>query len=120
MGFYENVRATAGRLLAADKFGRGMTLRRTTMAYNPATQTSTPTVADYAASGVVAEYEDKDIDGTLVKAGDRLIILSAEGLAITPTPADKVIVGGVVYSIVRDKPTNPAGVAVVYELQVRK
>lgn len=118
---YARSRATAERLIA--RFGRAVTVRRkavsgATEAWNPSTGTVTTT--DYPATAVITEYAAREIDGTLIRREDRRVQLSTEGLNITPTTADALIVGSDVLAIVNVAPLEPGGTVVLYELQVRK
>jgi hypothetical protein len=111
---YARARATAERLIA--KFGMAGSIQRQTNtgpAYDPTVITT-----DYPCTLVVLEYEDRQIDGTLIRSTDKLIYLSTEGLAITPTEADRVIASDT-YSIVSLKPLSPAGTVLMWEIQAR-
>lgn len=57
------------------------------------------------------------INGSTILAGDRREMMAAEGT--TPTPADKLRIGGIVYAIVRAEPYAPGGVALFYDLILR-
>jgi hypothetical protein len=70
-----------------------------------------------AATGIVQEYPRKLIDGTLIRADDRRVMLSATGLK--PTVADKLSIGGQSYSIVSVMESAPAGIPLYYEVQAR-
>lgn len=107
--------ATANRLI--DKFGQTGAIRRTETSgdpWNPGTSD-----ADYHCTLVALDYDQKDVDGTLVKSTDKKVYVATKGLTIQPTTTDKVIIGGVVSSIVQAKPLNPAGTVVYWELQAR-
>jgi len=111
---YTHARSTAARLIA--KFGTPGTIRRQARsgpAYDPIVITT-----DYPCTIVVLDYEDRKVDGTLVRRTDKMIYLAAENLAITPTEADTVLAGEA-FSIVSIRPLSPAGVTVFYEIQGR-
>ena len=61
-----------------------------------------PTATSYGAQGFVDDYATSEIDGTLVVNGDRRVYVFGASLAagITPTPNDKVTIGGVSYRVV--------------------
>jgi hypothetical protein len=112
---YAEMQAVAEELIA--EFGTTGAVRRQTntgRGYDPTVITT-----DYPCKLVVLEYEDAKIDGTLIKRTDKLIYLSTEGLAITPTEADKISSGDT-FSIINIKPLSPAGLTVFYEIQARK
>jgi hypothetical protein len=70
--------------------------------------------------GVVIEYTDRDLDGTQIKIGDKQVILEALSGMTEPQTKDALIIGGIEHAIVNVKPISPAGVVVIYELQVRR
>ena len=57
------------------------------------------------------------IDGALIRADDRRILMSS---SVVPTVADKLIIGSETLAIINVTPTAPGGTAVLYELQARK
>ena len=125
MSFYTDLRSTADTLLR-DK-GQAMTLTQIAAgAYDPDTGTSTPTEAEHPVRGAVFDYSERTIagsataDGTLIQAGDRKVLLSAQGLTVVPAPGWKLTIGAVVWQIVNVKTSDPGGVAVLYTLQVRR
>ena len=100
------------------KFGQKGNLRRITNTgpdYDPV-QTS----EDFACSFVDLDQSQVHVADTLIQRGDRMIYLSTEGLSITPTLADKVLIGGVEHSIVDIQPLSPGGTVVFWQLQVRR
>jgi len=113
---YSRPRATAERLIK--RYGQREQLRRSTRSgpeFNPIVST-----ADYACRIVVLSYEDKQIDGTRIKASDKLVYLSTEDMTIEPAEFDALVIGGVVHEIVNVKPLSPAGVVVFWEIQARR
>lgn len=116
MSFYPDLKATASGLLS-DK-GQSMTLTtRTPGAYDTATATATIAEATETVYGAVFDYAAKDIDGTLIKRGDKRVILEAS--AAVPTSTDTLTIGGVVHNIIEAVPVNPGGVVVIYKVQAR-
>ena len=112
---YAASQATAARLIA--NFGQAGSIRRVTNtgdAYSP-----TQATADTAVTCVVTDYAHRERDGTYIQARDRKVYVSALDLAITPTPADKFVLGAMVYDIVSVGPLEPGGTVVLFELQVR-
>ncbi|MBA8846260.1 hypothetical protein FHW02_004350 [Ochrobactrum sp. RH1CCR137] len=107
--------ATANRLI--DEFGQTGAIRRTETSgdpWNPGTSDM-----DYPCTLVALDYDQKDVDGTLIKSTDKKVYVATKGLTIQPTTTDKVIIGGIVSTIVQAKPLNPAGMIVYFELQAR-
>jgi len=124
MTFYTRLQNTAQKLLK----GKGQTLTLTKVTagtYNPATGAMTgTTTSTQTAYGAVFDYGTKQIDGTLIKAGDKQLLLSAfktDGTALTaPVLGDTVSIGGVVYTLVEPlKTVGPAGITVIYEANLR-
>lgn len=68
--------------------------------------------------GIVSNYPRKLIDGTLIRAEDRKILIGATG--INPTVADKVKIATLEYEIVSVMELAPAGVPLTYEIQARR
>ena len=101
--------------------GKPLTLRiQTGVAYDPDTQTNVPTYADHAVSGVIGNYQGRVTEsGTLVQTDDKKILVSV-GTAPEPTAGAQIIDGATVYVVQTVKALNPAGVALIYELQGRK
>jgi hypothetical protein len=113
---YAASQKTANKLI--DRFGQAVSVRRfaaTGDAWNP-----TRTYVDHATTGAVVEYANAEIDGTRVLETDRKCFSKVGSLTITPAVGDRLVVGSDDLAIVSVKPLNPAGVAVMYELQVRK
>ena len=124
MTFYTRLQATANRLLKGK--GQSLTLTKITAGpYNPATGGFTGAgTSTQTAYGTILDYETKQIDGTLIKAGDKQLLLSAfktDGAALTaPVLGDTVSIGGVTYTLVEPlKEVNPAGTTVMYECNLR-
>ena len=122
--FYNRLAATAKKLLKGK--GQSLTLTKITAGtYNPATGGFTGAgTSTQTAYGAIFDYGTKQIDGTLIKAGDKQLLLSAfktDGAALTaPVLGDTVSIGGVVYTLVEPlKEVNPAGTVVMYECNLR-
>lgn len=107
--------ATAVSLL--QRFGAAATLKRTTTgAYDPATGSAPTTVTEHETTAAVLAYPQKFIDGTLIRQGDRRALMAA---TVEPQAGDALAWQGSDLSIVAVRPVDPAGVAVLYEAQVR-
>ncbi|WP_247996664.1 hypothetical protein [Brucella tritici] len=107
--------AVANKLI--DKFGQTGAIRRTETSGDPWDPGTSDT--DYPCTLVALDYDQKDVDGTLIKSTDKKVYVAVAGLPIQPTTTDKVIIGGVVSTIVEAKPLNPAGIIVYWQLQAR-
>lgn len=122
MEFYAKMRATADRILRGK--GQAITLtRQTSGTYSPSSGTATVTTTTQSGYGAVFEYIDRNIDGTLIKAGDKQLLLSAvnsAGTALTsPVLNDTVTIGSTAYTITRIKPLSPAGTTCLFECNLR-
>ena len=101
-------------------FGQDMTLtHRIADGYNVVTGTVLVTDTNEAAIGLVFDYGNKNIDGTLIKAGDRQLYLSPTGIT-TPEVDDTVTIGAGTYTITMVKSLNPAGTTLLYECNIRR
>lgn len=107
--------AAASRIIA--RFGQAGTLRRIENVGDPWAPAQVET--DHAVTVAVVEYAQEVRDGTLIQSGDLRALVSVEGLTVTPTTADKLIVAGTTYVIARVSKLAPDGVARFHELQVR-
>lgn len=96
-----------------------VTIASTDSVYDPATSTNVNATTDYPAVGAIFDLSDKEIDGTLVQVGDKRIYVSAIGVPDVSID-DRVTVGAVTYRVVDPNTVAPAGIAVLYNLHVRK
>lgn len=117
MSFYGRLADTAHRLIA-DK-GRPVTLLvEASGAYNPTTGQAARTTTNVPALGVVIDYPLKDIDGTLVRQGDKRVLVSPR-VAARPKPGDGLLIGAVTHTVITAKPLEPAGETTLWTLQAR-
>jgi hypothetical protein len=119
---YTRSAATSLRMLA--KFGQSVTRRAVTVGgYNTATGAATVTTADTTRTGVILDYNQQSRQSqsyageSLVLAGDRRLLLDAEGPVLM---SDRFVVQSVEYSVVSIGETNPAGTPVLYDIQIRR
>lgn len=113
MSFYQGLRTTATRLISEK--GRNVTLRtfvKTGTGLNP---TLTPT--DTTIKAVVIDYKLSQVDGTLVKMGDKEFLLVSDTVI---TEDMKFVDGSVTYDIVMVKQVAPGDLDIVYKVQARK
>lgn len=114
---YGRSRATADRLIT--RFGQAGTIRRAGTPTGDPWNPTPGTPVDHACNLVVLDYMAREIDGTLIRSTDRKVYVAAFGLAIEPTEADRVVIGGAALEIVNVMTLAPAGTAVYFELQAR-
>jgi len=100
-----------------DDFGQDLTLRRVGVSsYDAATNTITPAaVVTYAVRGVFIQFRHENVDGTVVRMGDRRLLVTADGATGTPAVGD--FVDG--HKIVNVRTFAPNGVVVAWDCQVR-
>ena len=85
--------------------------------------TTPGTVTNTVTKGIMRFFSQDEIDGKNIKSGDVQVLLSAKDLAeagIVPDTDMRVIALGVTYFVVRNTPTTPGGIDVLYRLQVRR
>ncbi len=92
--------------------------------YDPATGgPGAGTVAEYDGTGVKLNYNQDDVDGTLIKQGDQQLLLSplqrGGSPMPTPTTSDTVLIGAKVYTIANVIDLQPTDTSVLYTLQLR-
>jgi len=112
---YSRTALTSARLLV--RFGAPCTLRRQSgTAYDPNTSTNVPTYTDTAATAAVFAYPQGYVNGTDILQGDQRALMPP---AIAPVQGDRLAWQGKEYAVISVKPVAPAGVAVLYEAQLR-
>lgn len=69
-----------------------------------------PTETDYAARGVVDDYSDREVNESLVQAGDRRILLLGSTIdsGAVPETGDAITIEGTKYEIVGPVKRDPA------------
>jgi len=116
---YTKSAATATRLIG--RFGAVGAIRRSATtggnAWDPSSGTTTTT--DYPATMVVTDYAQKDVNGTVILATDKKVLV-APGVAVVPGVTDTLVTpDGATLNIVNVNPLKPAGTVVMYEIQAR-
>lgn len=117
MSIYDRAAATAERLLK--RYGAPMMLKRSEEGdYDPSTGSSSSVTQEHVATGVMLEYAQRDVDGTLIQQGDQRVYLSP-GLVVTPETGDTLSFNGSAFTIVASRPLAPASKVVLHDVQVR-
>jgi hypothetical protein len=100
-----------------EDFGSDLTLtRRNAGAYDPTIGTvvsGNPTL--YTLRGVFINYMDANVDGTVVRMGDRRLLIKASGATFTPRVGDRV--SGL--QVIDVRTIAPNGVAIAWSCQMR-
>jgi hypothetical protein len=83
----------------------------------------TQTVTDTDVEAIISDYDERYVDGSTVREGDRQAILSIGPLSAAQIaaikPGARLVDGAQVYSVVRTKLPEVAGTPVVAILQLR-
>ena len=116
--FYNKMADVATKLLGVAKFGQEWTITRTTgEVIDDVTGAITPgTTATFTPVGVLTEYSNYEKNDTRIEAGDRKLILDD---TVEPLLTDKLTLGSELWTIVDVQIKEPAGVPLVYMVQVR-
>lgn len=126
--YYENMRdKTAAPLIK--KYGMEVTLTRTI----PGTpdpkkgNAGTPTTAEYTCYVVQEDYDDSMLARSLVKSGEKKLLVSAEGLSSAPIIGDKFTMPDGIWFIPDGdggippvRTLAPGGIAIMYTVRVRQ
>ena len=124
---YDRAKALATRMLAPrSKGGKGLelVLRRETLGEYDPDAPQAPSELVLNGSGFREEYDNKYIDDTLIVRGDVKLLVSPVQLSGADMPAplsnDRIEFDGTTYTVIAVGPWSYAGLAVGFELQVRK
>lgn len=117
MALAGSLRKTATKLMS--KFGGDVTLRTvTTGIYNPTTGTASEVTSDASIKGVLEDVNAREV-GDLIQAGDRRLVIAAADVTAAPTTADRIIISGVTYQVVRIATIEQDNLPITYELILR-
>ena len=100
--------------------GRAITLRLTESNFKPATGATTSKNTDTPTVGVFSDFEERQIDGSVIKAGDKQVLVAARGLPVVPTTAYKVIDGSEVWNVEHVDTLQPGPSPILYKLRLRR
>lgn len=125
---YAEMAATAQELLL--EFGGPVTVRQVvTGEYDPELGEAPTTTVDNDGIGALFDYSAQsaglaNLAGSVIETGDKQLYLAPElaagGPMIEPKPADLVLALGATWRVVTVKPLAPAGIVLLFELQLRK
>lgn len=114
-----------------EEFGQAGAIRRTVIVppANPWDEAE-EVITDYPVTLVPLPISEKRIDGSLILAGDKQVLISAEGLSITIVAGDIIMfngsfvgaeyTGGETWTIKDPGKLDPSGVTVVYDAVARR
>lgn len=116
---YANIAATALRLIA--RFGQAVTITsRVQGTYNAATSAATVTETTQTTRGVLDQYKWREIDGSLIKAGDIKLIIAAKGLSAPAINDSVTLADGSKLTIKNVDVLSPGAIPIIYICQVRR
>ena len=116
---YQRMAQTAKRLLT--KFGAPAVLSREggDGVYDPATgQVEGGGTQTWDCTAAVLNYDAKDIDGSLIQAGDSRVLIAPD-VATVPETGDVLNATGKTLTVVRVETLAPAGTVLRYDAQAR-
>jgi len=114
---YQKIGGIASKILK--NFGQEATFTtKTTGHFDPAIGKAQTTETTFTGYGVKEAYTSREIDGTLIQAGDIKFML--ENTSTTPSVSDTCSLNSIVYRIMSVDPLEPALDSVVYVLRLRK
>jgi len=115
--FSDEMDAVALELLT--EFGEAVSFTRTTEgAYNTATgATAAGSDSVFTGFGTPIDYDDNEIDGTVIQQGD--VRLYTNAVSTAPLPGDKVTLDSRVYRVMNTRKYTINSENVLYELQIR-
>jgi hypothetical protein len=117
MALASSLQKTASKLMG--KFGGALTYRRVVSdLYNTETGSMTQSTTDYALRGVLQDINAREVND-LVQATDKKLTVAATDLAVTPTTADRVVIGGIVHQIISIEKVEQDNQAIIYTLTLR-
>ena len=115
---YSGLAETARGLLA--EYGQDVTFTRQGSAvYDNETGQVTSTETKFTAKGVIFPYKNgvSQVNGSLIEKGDQEVYWQGN---TAPIPGDTVTVANVSYKVVSVMAIEPAGINVLYQIQVRR
>lgn len=123
MGILDGLASTVGGLLTT--FGQSVTLRTFSESYSPVTGRNTRTPTDVVVKALVEDYPARDTmggetSGGGIVRGDRKVTVAASAVSSAPTTEAKVLIGGVLYSVVKVDTQFGTDQALMHVLQVRR
>jgi hypothetical protein len=111
------LRKVATKLMS--KFGGDVTLRTVTLGvYNPTTGTASEATSDVTIKGVLEDVNAREV-GDLIQAGDRRLTIAAADVSAVPTTADRVVISGVTYQVIRITTIEQDNQPITHELILR-
>jgi hypothetical protein len=120
MSLYNNMRKTAGRMLAV--YGSIVTIkRRASGDYNESTGEATMQAQNiYSGFALVSDFPIRMVNGTSVLSGDKSVTLEASETMVEPQAGDFVVIGAADHRVISVSKVAPGGTTIIYKMQARK
>ena len=104
---------------ALKKLGGNVTLRQiTTGSYNTSTGATAETNSDTVVKGFLENIKTSETND-LVRAKDKKLTISAQGLSTEVTSQDRILIAGIEYQIIQATKNEQNNVIISYELILR-
>jgi len=117
MGFYDGMAETAAKLIG--KFGADVVFQSTSAGtFDPVIGETVGAITNETTTkGIQKRYSAALIDDTRIKSGDKLFVVDD---SYKPLMSDKIKISTEYWNIINIEEVTPAGVSLVYFVQVRK
>jgi len=122
---YTELQTVATELIG--EFGGNVTITHVTVGTHDAITgvISGVTTTQQTVKAVLFDYTNKEsgaanIDGEVIRSGDKKMLVSANDLTADIVLTDTVTVSGTVWRVMNIKITRPAAVTIIYEVQLRR
>lgn len=103
------------------KFGKTATLRVNTSTFNVATGKNTVTPTDYSVVVTPPQpIEKRFINGTTVLEGDAVCMIARAAISVVPVAGNFILLDGVPWQIITQRPVYSGELVAAYELQIRQ
>ena len=117
MGISSGLKKAASKVV--NKFGGSITYRRiTTGTYNTSTGTIGEVKTDSSIKGVLDGVTKSEVND-LIRANDKKLTISAQGLSSDPTPQDRILISSIEYQIIQVLKYEQNNTAITFELILR-
>lgn len=122
MATFDRQQESAKKLIA--KFGQKVKLVTFTTAIpdlNKPWEPATPTRIEQDVDAVFLKYEQGNIDGQLIQAGDQKVLIPAvDAVTDDPNVQGQIVRGSEIWKIISVGPLNPNGEKIMFTVQVRR
>lgn len=112
---YLRMRATATRLLTENGVHYTLTRGGTVSRDDNGREIKTPAISA-SVTGVITEYQPREIDNSLVLTGDIKLTATFE---TEIRSGDQIVIDGRTYRVVQPNPVKPGNVLISYKVQLR-